>query len=86
MSQRHHPKIEKAKQKTGEVQRELEVASAELGLTNGALERKIPPDVKEQGDVAWAIKQNAQLERKVQQAAEDLDEVTELLDQAKDGA
>ena len=42
--------------------------------------------MKEQGDVAWAIKQNAELERKVQQAAEDLDEVTDLLDQAKDGA
>ena len=86
MSQGPHPTIEQAKDRTTEVQRELEVASAELGLTHGALERDIPPEVKEQGDVAWAIKQNAQLERKVQQAAEDLDEVTELLDQAKDGA
>jgi hypothetical protein len=36
--------------------------------------------------VAWAIRQNAELERKVQQAAEELEEVAELLEQAKDGA
>ena len=74
-------KVEEAKSKTQEVQRELEVASAELGLTHGALEREIPPEVKK-GDVAWAIRQNAELERKVQQAAEDLEEVHDLLDQA----
>lgn len=86
MSQGAHPKIDKAKHKTSEVQRELEVASAELGLTHGALERELPDDVKQQGDIAWAIRQNAELERKVQQAAEDLEEVTELLEQAKGGA
>jgi hypothetical protein len=75
--------IEQAKQKTEQVQRELEVASAELGLTHGALEREIPEELKQDGDVAWAIRQNAELERKVQQAAEDLEEVTELLEQAQ---
>jgi hypothetical protein len=84
MSQPTHP-IDQAKHKTSEVQHELEVASAELGLTHGALERELPADVKQQGDIAWAIRQNAELERKVQQAAEDLEEVTELLEQAKDG-
>lgn len=74
--------LEEAKAKTGQVQRELEVASAELGLAHGALERQLPPEHKT-GDVAWAIKQNAKLERKVRKAAEDLEEVTELLDQAK---
>jgi len=78
------PKIEAARSKTDHVQRELEVASAELGLTHGALERELPPEVKK-GDVAWAIRQNAALERKVQQAAEDLEEVTELLEQAGGG-
>ncbi|HEX7889098.1 MAG TPA: hypothetical protein VF522_07045 [Ramlibacter sp.] len=78
-------KIDAARSKTDQVQRDLEVASAELGLTHGALERELPPEVKT-GDVAWAIKQNAELERKVQQAAEELEEVTELLEQAKDGA
>jgi hypothetical protein len=77
-----HPTLEQARTKTEEVQRDLEVASAELGLTHGALDRELPPDVK-QGDVAWAIDQNKQLERKVQQAAEELEQVTDLLDQAQ---
>jgi hypothetical protein len=79
-----HPALEQAKTKTDRVQRDLEVASAELGLTHGALERELPPNVK-QGDVAWALHQNKVLERKVQQAAEELEEVTDLLDQAKGG-
>jgi hypothetical protein len=83
MYQPPHPNIEQAKTKTEEVQRELEVASAELGLTHGALEREIPKTVKEKSDVAWAIRQNAELERKVQQAAEDLEQVAELLEQAR---
>lgn len=77
-----HRSIEQARSKTDQVQRDLEVASAELGLTHGALERELPPNVKK-GDVAWALHQNKVLERKVQQAAEELEEVTELLDQAK---
>jgi hypothetical protein len=75
------PELEHARSKTELVQRELEVASAELGLTHGAFERELPAHVK-QGDVAWAIQQNKALERKVQQAAEELEEVTELLDRA----
>lgn len=74
--------IEAAKSKTEQVQRDLEVASAELGLTHGALERELPPQAKT-GDVAWAIRQNAELERKVQQAAEELEEVTDLLEQVQ---
>ena len=77
-----HPSLEEAKSRTEEVQRDLEVASAELGLTHGALQRELPPHVKK-GDVAWAIHQSAVLERKVQQAAEELEEVTELLEQAR---
>src|SRR4051812_45811973 len=82
MAQKPHPQLQAAKSKTEEVQHDLEVASAELGLTHGALERELPPEVKT-GDVAWALHQNAILERKVQQAAEELEEVTELLEQAK---
>jgi len=74
--------IDSARAKTDEVQRELEVASAELGLAHGALERHLPPKQKT-GDVGWAIAQNAAIERKVRQAAEDLEEVNELLDQAR---
>jgi len=77
--------IEEAKSRTGQVQRELEVASAELGLTHGALDRSLPPECRS-GDVAWAIAQNRILERKVQQAAEELEEVTELLEQAQGNA
>jgi hypothetical protein len=82
MSLPTHHQLEAARSRTEEVQRDLEVASAELGLTHGALERELPAHVK-RGDVAWALHQNAVLERKVQQAAEDLEEVTELLEQAK---
>lgn len=82
MPQPSHPNIEEARNRTGQVQRELEVASAELGLTHGALERELPAEAKK-GDVAWAIRQNKALERKVQQAAEDLEEVTELLGQSR---
>lgn len=81
MSQVPQNPIDEARNRTDQVQRDLEVASAELGLTHGALERELPPQAKT-GDVAWAIEQNKALERKVQQAAEELEEVTELLEQA----
>ncbi|RYY95134.1 MAG: hypothetical protein EOO24_23430 [Comamonadaceae bacterium] len=74
--------IDDAVARTDEVQRDLEVASAELGLTHGALQRHLPPGERH-GDVAWAIAQNEILERKVMQAAEDLEQVTELLEQVK---
>jgi phosphoglycerate-specific signal transduction histidine kinase len=67
-----------AKDRTGRIQQELEVASAELHLTNTALENSLPTDTK-QGDVARALAQNAALEVKVSDAADDLQEVTELL-------
>ena len=82
MSSPTHHHLEAARSKTEDVQRDLEVASAELGLTHGALERELPAHVKN-GDVAWALHQNAVLEKKVQQAAEELEEVTELLEQAQ---
>ena len=80
-----HSHIETAKSRTGQVQKDLEVASAELGLTHGALDRNLPPECRN-GDVAWAIEQNRILERKVQQAAEELEEVTELLEQVQGNA
>ncbi|MDB5860592.1 MAG: hypothetical protein JWQ76_4281 [Ramlibacter sp.] len=77
--------LEEARARTDAVQRELEVASAELGLAHGALERHLPP-AQRHADVAWAIRQNAVLERKVQQAADELEQVTELLEQAQQAA
>ena len=76
--------IDAARTKTEEVQRDLEVASAELGLTHGALDRALPDDAKK-GDVEWAIRQSRTLEKKVQKAAEELEEVSDLLEQAQDG-
>jgi hypothetical protein len=84
MSQLPTQHIEAAKNRTDKVQQDLEVASAELGLAHGALDRHLPPDARS-GDVAWAIAQNKILERKVQRAAEELEEVTELLEQAQAG-
>ncbi len=82
MSQLPTQHIEAAKDRTDKVQQDLEVASAELGLAHGALDRSLPASAK-QGDVAWAIAQNKILEAKVQRAAEELEEVTELLEQAQ---
>jgi hypothetical protein len=70
--------IEQAIEKTEKVQQDLEVAGAEIGLAHDALDRHLPPDAK-QGDVAWAIGQNAAVEQKLEQAAEELEEVSELL-------
>ena len=77
--------LDQARARTDQVQRDLEVASAELGLAHGALERHLPPEHRH-SDVVWAIKQNAVLERKVQQAADELEQVTELLEQAQQQA
>lgn len=61
------------------IQQELFVASAELHLTNAALETSLPPSAKH-GDVAKALAQQAALEEKVTDAAEDLQNVTDLLE------
>jgi cytochrome c-type biogenesis protein CcmH/NrfG len=47
-------------------------------LAHEALEQKLPPEAKH-GDVAWAIGQNAAVEQKVQEAAQELKHVTDLL-------
>lgn len=70
--------IEQARQKTGKVQEDLEVASAELDLAHEALERHLPPEVKK-GDVEWAVGHGAAVGQKVERAAQELEEVTELL-------
>lgn len=70
--------IEYARRKTGKVRSELQVAGAELGLAHEALQRHLPAEAK-QGDVAWAIGQNEAVEQKLEEAAEELGEVTELL-------
>ncbi|HYF43485.1 MAG TPA: hypothetical protein VEA35_13725 [Ramlibacter sp.] len=70
--------IETARERTQTIQQELEVAGAELHLTNSALESSLPAAAKK-GDVGKALEQNAAIEEKVLEAAEDLQAVTELL-------
>lgn len=70
--------IEVAARKTAAVQGELQVAGAELHLTNAALERHLPPEAK-QGDVAHALAQRETIEEKVVEAADELSVVKELL-------
>jgi phosphoglycerate-specific signal transduction histidine kinase len=62
------------------VRRELAVAGAELHLTNAALEQNLPPQAK-QGDVRKALDQSGAIEEKVNEAAEELAEVTVLLEE-----
>lgn len=70
--------IARAQRKTGRIQQTLELAGAELHLTNTALDRHLPAEARK-GDVGRALVQNAAIEEKVQEAAEDLAVVTELL-------
>jgi hypothetical protein len=72
--------IEHARQQTGKIQQELEVAGAELHLTNAALERNLPRGEKK-GEVVRALVQNVAIEEKVEDAANDLKMVTQLLEQ-----
>ena len=72
--------IEVAKDKADAVQEDLAVAGAELHLTNTALDRSLPQSAK-QGDVGKALEQNGIVQQKVSQAADELAEVTELLEE-----
>jgi hypothetical protein len=69
-----------AKARTGQVQEELTLAGAELHLTNTALDKLLPADAK-RGEVRKALDENAKVEARVADAAEELEEVTELLEQ-----
>lgn len=70
--------IEQAKTRTEQVQQDLEVAGAELDLSNTILERKLPESEKH-GDVAQALEQSGAVEEKVQEAAHELQQVTGML-------
>jgi hypothetical protein len=72
--------IHVARSKTERVQDELSVTAAELHLTNTALARELPATEKK-GDVKKALDQNAVAEKKVQQSAEELAHVKQLLEE-----
>jgi C4-dicarboxylate-specific signal transduction histidine kinase len=72
--------IAQAKSKTEQVKSELEIASAELHLTNTILDRGLPAADKK-GEVAKALEQNEAVENTVEQAAADLHHVKDLLEE-----
>lgn len=77
-AERSDKPIEVAARKTAEVHGELQVAGAELHLTNAALQRHLPPEAR-RGDVAHALAQRETIEEKVVEAADELSVVKELL-------
>ena len=72
--------LHRARRKTSAVRAKLEVASAELGLTNLVLGKQLE-SVKRSSDVQRALNQNEAIEEKVQEAADELKVVTDLLDE-----
>ena len=72
--------IERAKAKGESVQEQLQIAGAELHLANTMLRKRLPEREKK-GDVAKALAQHATVEEKVTHAAEELEQVTGLLDE-----
>lgn len=71
--------LHRASRKTIAVREQLEVASAELGLTNAVLGHSLPDSVKRSSDVRRALSQNEAIEEKVQEAADELQVVSDLL-------
>ncbi|MBI5276103.1 MAG: hypothetical protein HY854_06535 [Burkholderiales bacterium] len=73
-----NPFLEQALQKIRQLREDLRVAAAELHLAHEAFQSHLPVAVR-RGDVAWAIGQNAAVEHKLKQLAEELERVAELL-------
>lgn len=76
---RHGRPLHRARDKTGRIQQRLAVAGAELELTSSVLDRHLPDSVKRVGDVQRALSHNGVIEEKVQQAADELQVVKDLL-------
>lgn len=72
--------LDAAARRTVAIRERLQVAGAELHLTNAALARHLPADVK-RGDVAHALAQRGAIEDKVLEAADELSAVRDLLDE-----
>lgn len=78
---RSAPPLLQARIKPGRLQQDLLLASAELGLTNAVLEQSLPDSVKNSSDVQRVLSQDEVIESKVQDAADELEQVIELLDE-----
>lgn len=72
--------IEHARLRAAKVREGLELAGAELHLTNTVLERELPPEHKT-GDVRKAIDKNEVVAGNVAEAKDELEEVEALLAQ-----
>lgn len=72
--------IEQAKQRTEKVREGLELAGAELHLTNTIFERQLPPEHKT-GDIRKAMAKNEAVADGVADARDELEEVEALLAQ-----
>jgi hypothetical protein len=72
--------ITTAQRKTARIRKQLKVAHAELNLTNEVLEKQLPASVK-QGEVGTALAQREAIEEKVEEAAQELSAVHQLLDE-----
>jgi hypothetical protein len=72
--------IEHAKAKAEDVHEQLQIAGAELHLANTMLKKELPAREKK-GDVAKALAQHTTAEEKITHAAEELGQVTELLEE-----
>lgn len=71
-------RIDQAMDLSDKVLQDLQVAGAELHLTNTVLDQHLPDDA-EAVELRRALSQNMVLEEKVQDAAADLAETTQLL-------
>jgi hypothetical protein len=72
--------IARAKLKAEKVHEDLSIAGAEIDLTNAALEQTLPAAQKN-GAVRKALDQNASVGERIVDAADELDEVKELLEE-----
>ena len=71
-------RLHDARDETSRIQQDIAVAGAELELTNALLGAELPESLKRSGEVRRALAQNGAIEDKVQQAAEELQVVSEL--------
>ena len=75
--------LERALDQNTTVKETVELTAAELAVINAVLEVGLPGEVKK-GDVAQALQKTEELETKIQDTAQDLAEVNEVLAQEID--
>ncbi|MEO8655956.1 MAG: hypothetical protein ABI409_17660 [Ramlibacter sp.] len=73
-------RLRRAQNKTSAVRDQLKVAGGELHLTKSVIEQVLPQGAAS-GDVAHALAQQDEIEEKVLEAADELNEVHGLLDE-----